>query len=145
MTHRTNLDVAWGDTDAGGLIYYPRFFHYVVQALNDYFAPAFDGAHPMETLRQDDLVLPAVDANASFQAPLRSGDPIAVESAVSALGEASLTFAFRIDRADGGPVTASGAVTFVLVDEAWEATPLPDSMRTCIDSRGDPSELPKSN
>lgn len=148
MGHRTDLTVAWGDTDAGGLIYYPRFFHYATVALNDYFAPAFDGDHPMESLRQDGLVLPAVDASASFESPLSAGDDVVVASAVTTLGESSLAFAFRVDgasgstRASGGGPVASGTVTFVLVDEDWAATPLPDSMRECVGDRGDPSAPP---
>jgi acyl-CoA thioester hydrolase len=137
MTHRTELDVAWGNTDAGGLIYFPAFFHYATVALNDYFAPAFDGDHPMQRLRREGLVLPAVDASASFASPLRAGDEIAVESTVVSLGEASLTFAFEVCRAHDDTRSASGDVTFVLVDEAFESTPLPDAMRDCVATRGD--------
>jgi len=142
MPHRTDLTVAWGDTDAGGLIYYPRFFHYAILALNDYFAPAFEGSHPMEALRTDGLVLPAVDASASFHAPLRAGAEVAVASAVTHLGEASLTLGFAVEAAGTDSTAAGGEVSFVLVDEAWESTPLPEAMRDCVGDRGDPSAAP---
>jgi len=64
MAHTTDITVDWGDTDAGGLIYYPRFFHhFVVVGLNDYFTPAVDGGHPMEAYRSDGYLLPAVEAS----------------------------------------------------------------------------------
>jgi acyl-CoA thioester hydrolase len=137
MPHRTEIPVAWADTDAGGLIYYPRYFHYFIVALNDYFAPAFDGAHPMETLRREGLVLPAVDASASFESPLRAGDTAVVETTVTEFGDASLTVAFTVDRAEDGRRAGGGSVTFVLVDEDFESTPLPASVRDCIAERGD--------
>lgn len=137
MTHRTEIPVTWDDTDAGGLIYFPRFFHFAVVALNDYFRPALDGDHPMEALRAEGLTLPAVDANASFEAPLRAGDTAVVTSTVRSLGRSSLTFGFEVERDGDGQRTADGDVTFVLVDGGFEATPLPESVRDCVRDRGD--------
>jgi len=99
VAHTSALTIDWGDTDAGGLIYFPRFFHFAVVGLNDYFAPAMDG-HLMESLRRDGHVLPAVDASGSFESPLRAGDRVEVETTVTRLGEASLTTAFDVRRAE---------------------------------------------
>lgn len=135
MAHRTEIEIAWGDTDAGGLIYFPRFFHFVVVGLNDYFAPAAGGGHPMESLRRDGHALPAIDASASFESPLRAGDRAHVETTVTA-GRTSLTDEFAVLRPDGDRV-ATGEVTFVLVDEGFEPTPLPDAFVDCVRERGD--------
>jgi len=138
MPHTTDVPVAWGDTDAGGLIYFPRFFHYVVVGVNAYFAPAVAAAgHLMESLRRDGYVLPAVEASASFTAPLRAGETARVEIAVTDCGETSLTVAFAVARADAGEPAASGSVTFVLVDGEFAPSPLPASIRECIRERGD--------
>ena len=137
MAHRTEIEVAWGDTDAGGLIYFPRFFHFVVVGLNDYFAPAVGGGHPMDELRRDGYALPAVDASASFERPLRAGDTVHLETAVTA-GETSLTDEFAVAR-PAGDRAATGEVSFVLVDGNFEPTPLPDAFRDCIRERGDAS------
>lgn len=136
MPHRTEVRVAWGDTDAGGLIYFPRFFHFVVVGLNDYFAPAAGGDHLMDRLRRDGYVLPAVDASASFASPLRAGDDAVVETTVAA-GETSLRVEFTVTRVADGERVATGEVAFVLVDEAFEPTPLPDAVHDCIRERGD--------
>jgi len=141
MTHRTEVPVTWADTDAGGLIYYPRFFHFFVVGLNDYFAPAFDGAHPMESLRTRGITLPAVDASASFSAPLRAGDVAVVETTVRSVGETSITLGFDVERAGDGRRVAEGEVTFVLVDERFEPTPVPEPVRECVRSRGDAGAL----
>lgn len=136
VAHTTRFTIDWGDTDAGGLIYFPRFFHFTVVGLNEYFTPAMDG-HLMESLRRDGYVLPAVDASGSFESPLRAGERVAVETTVTHLGEASLTAAFEVRRTDPDERAAELTVTFVLVDEAFEATALPETVRACVDSRGD--------
>lgn len=135
MSHRTQITVSWGDTDAGGLIYFPRFFHFVVVALNDYFQPAVEGDHLMDRLRRDGYVLPAVDASGTFEAPLRAGDEVEVETAVSG-GETSLEVDYAIRSGDGTPV-ADGEVTFVLVTAAFDPSPLPEEIHACIRRRGD--------
>lgn len=137
MAHRTEIPVTWSDTDAGGLIYFPRIFHFVVVGLNEYFEPAFDGGHPMEALRARGLTLPAVDASAAFRAPLRAGETAVVTTTVSALGEASLTLEFDVGRSSDGRLAAEGEVTFVLVDAGFESTPFPEPVRECVDGRGD--------
>lgn len=136
MTHATDIPVTWGDTDAGGLIYFPRFFHFVVVGLNDYFAPAVDDGHLMEHLRQEGYVLPAIDASASFESPLRAGETARLETTVTG-GQTSLTAAFTVTRVENDERAASGEVSFVLVDEAFEPTPLPDVVHDCIRERGD--------
>lgn len=131
--HWTELDVKWGDTDAGGLIYFPRFFHYFVVGLNAYFEPASE--HLMESFRTNGYRFPAVDASASFESPVRAGDTVRVGAAVSKLGEASLTVEFAVERAGDGTDVADGMVTFVRVDENFEPAPLPEWVRDCIRER----------
>lgn len=137
MPYTTEITVDWGDTDAGGLIYYPRFFHFVIVGLNDYFSLATDGEHPMETYRKAGYVLPAVEASASFHSPLRAGDTALLETTVVDNGTASLTVGFTITRASNDEHVANGEVSFVFVDEAFEATPLPEEIHECIRTRGD--------
>ncbi|ELY49443.1 acyl-CoA thioesterase [Natronorubrum sulfidifaciens] len=137
MSHTTPITVDWGDTDAGGLIYYPRFFHFVIVGLNDYFSQATDGEHPMESYRKDGYLLPAVEASASFHSPLRAGDTALLETTVIESGTSSLTVAFTIVRTSTDERVADGEVSFVFVDETFEATPLPDDIRECISERGD--------
>lgn len=140
MPHTTEIPVTWGDTDAGGLIYFPRFFHYAVVGLNAYFAPAVEGGHLMETLRAEGLVLPAVETSASFETPLRAGDTASVRTTVRAVGESSLSVEVEVRRLADGERAGTVEVTFVLVDEAFEATALPRSVRDCVTARGDGEE-----
>lgn len=137
MPHETEITVDWGDTDAGGLIYYPRFFHFVIVGLNEYFRPATDGEHPMEAYRKQGYLLPAVEASASFHSPLRAGDVATLETTVVDSGTASLTVSFTMTRDSNGERVAEGDVSFVFVDDAFETAPLPGEIHRCIRERGD--------
>lgn len=137
MPHRTPITIDWGDTDAGGLIYYPRFFHFVIVGLNDYFTLATDGEHVMETYRKAGYVLPAVEASASFHSPLRAGDEAVIETTVVESGTASLTLAFTVIQAETDERVADGEVSFVFVDGSFDAAPLPEEIHECIRERGD--------
>ncbi|MFC7156932.1 acyl-CoA thioesterase [Halomarina halobia] len=132
MPHRTDVPITWGDTDAGGLIYYPRLFHFFVVALNDYFTPVAD--HLMEQLRADGYVLPVVETSASFTTPLRAGDTARIETAIE-VGERSLTATFTVTREADGRRAAEGRAVFILVDADFEPTPLPASVRRCVEDR----------
>lgn len=135
MPHSTEIQVQWGDTDAGGLIYYPRFFHFVIVGLNDYFAPATDGTHPMEYYRKRGYLLPAVEASASFHSPLRAGDRATVETKVLEHGDTSLTVEFTVTRDD--EPAADGEVSFVFVDSEFRPASLPEEVHRCIRTRED--------
>ncbi|MFW5919116.1 MAG: acyl-CoA thioesterase [archaeon] len=135
MSHETTIEVQWGDTDAGGLIYYPRFFHFVIVGLNEYFSPATAGEHPMEYYRRRGYLLPAIDAAATFYSPLRAGDEVVIATTVADHGTTSITVSFSVIHDD--ELAADGEVSFVFVDDEFDPTPLPDEMRDCIEARGD--------
>lgn len=132
MPHQTEIPITWGDTDAGELIYFPRFFHLAVVGLNTYFEPFVD--HLMEYLRGEGRKLPAVDASTSFEAPLRAGDHARLETQVEA-GESSLTAEYTVERRRDAVHVADMTVTFVLVDNEFESVALPDSVREYVRER----------
>ncbi len=116
----------------------------MIVGLNDYLAPATDGVHPMEHYRQCGYALPAVEASATFHAPLRAGDRIAIETTVTECGDASLVVSFSVSKrrdtepdSDDGERAADGTVTFVLVDDDFEPTSLPEAVHNCVAERGD--------
>jgi acyl-CoA thioester hydrolase len=119
------------------LIYYPRFFHFAVVGLNEYFGTGRESEHLMDSLRRDGYVLPAVEASGSFDAPLYAGDTARVRTTVEHFGETSLTVSFRVTRSEDGEHVASVEVSFVLVDDTFEPAALPESMRERIEARGD--------
>jgi acyl-CoA thioesterase FadM len=112
------------------------FFHFVVVGINDYFAPAVENGHLMEHLRKEGYILPAVQASAAFELPLRAGDDAVITTSAKA-GDTSITVKFTINRASDENQAATGEVTFVLVDDRFEPVSLPNTVHECIRVRGD--------
>ncbi|MFI6705498.1 acyl-CoA thioesterase [Nonomuraea sp. NPDC050478] len=69
--------------------------------------------------------------SASFERPLADGDEYIVELEVEKLGNTSITYAWRVLKAE--LVDSDGAHTVIHVDGSGEPTPLPDALRAVLD------------
>lgn len=114
MAHTFRRFVDFADVDAAGVVYYPRFFHYCHQALEDFLGPRAYAAF----LFEQRLGFPAVKATCEFVAPLRYGDEIEVRLLDVACGRTSLTQRLELYRLGSlGPVLSARAeIVSVLVD-----------------------------
>lgn len=114
----TELPVRFADVDHAGIVYYPRFFHYFHVAFEEMWR-ARVGAHAYRDLLDRERVgFPAVRAECDFKAPLRFGDTAEVALAITKLGGKSITFRYRVHRADPRQLVAEGTVTCAVVDLA---------------------------
>lgn len=107
--YRHSIEVAFGDTDASGWMYFPNIFRYFDVAEHAYLRSlgllVFDRAQGG---------WPRVKVNCDFKKPLLTGDLVEVQLAISKIGTASLTWDFEVIKA--GETAAFGTVTTVRVD-----------------------------
>ena len=127
------LPVRFADVDHAGIVYYPRFFHYFHVAFEELWRARI-GAHAYRDLIDRDRVgFPAVRAECEFSSPLRFGDTAEIEITVPRLGTKSITFRYRIRRADDGQPCADGTVICAVVDLArFVAVPVPERVRDLL-------------
>lgn len=130
------LPVRFADVDHAGIVYYPRFFHYFHLAFEELFRARMGARAYVDLLDRDRVGFPAVHAEADYRAPLRFGDTARIELTVAKLGNTSVTFAYRVLRAQepataDRPATpavlcATGKVVAAVVDlAAFRATSAP--------------------
>jgi acyl-CoA thioester hydrolase len=119
LSHVEKLRVRWVDTDASGIIHYTAAFRYFEVAEWELFRKA---GIPFHSHRQE-FGLPRVSVNATFHAPLRVDDEIAVHIRPERFGNTSITFALEIFRAEIRCI--SGAVTVVFIDQQGTPIPIP--------------------
>ena len=74
-----------------------------------------------------------VRTDLSYKAQVRLGDRLSVTTRLLKLGRTSFTFAQEIAYPDGRPA-ASGEVTMVAVGPDGASTPIPDGLRSLLDS-----------
>ena len=134
MPFSTRITVRFGDTDPAGLVYYPRLFHYLHIAMEEFFA-ARCGVSYQHLVAVERLGFPTVNARAEFFAPLVYGDEAEVELSVSRVGRTSVTFEYTIRRAGDATLSVCARATLVQVamnlDER-RAVPIPEEYRAAF-------------
>jgi 4-hydroxybenzoyl-CoA thioesterase len=92
-------EVRFQDVDAAGLLFFPEFLSYAHEAMERFFEP-LDGGY-VRLITERKVGLPAVRIQSVFHAPVRYGDRLSIETRVAALGNRSMTLAYRFRRQDG--------------------------------------------
>jgi 4-hydroxybenzoyl-CoA thioesterase len=95
LINRFPLPIEWGDCDAAGIVFYPRYFAWFDAATFRLFART---GLSMRALWQKygAVGTPLVDARARFLIPSRWGEDLVCESAVSEWGESSFSVQHRL-------------------------------------------------
>jgi YbgC/YbaW family acyl-CoA thioester hydrolase len=117
---RYAMPVRFADVDHAGIVYYPRLFHFFHVAFEELWRARLGARAYAELIDRDRVGFPAVRAECEYIAPLRFGDTAEVEVSVARLGSKSLTFRYRVYRADSEPRAkcAEGTVVCAVVDLA---------------------------
>ena len=93
--------IAWGDCDAAGIVYYPRFFHFMDIAFQTLLRNAGLNHHVL--FERFGARVPIVDANAKFLSPATFEDRLVVNAEIAHWGKKSFRVNYQGSRA-GVPV-----------------------------------------
>jgi 4-hydroxybenzoyl-CoA thioesterase len=125
--------VRFADVDHAGIVYYPRFFHYFHLAFEELWRARMGPRAYVELIDRDRVGFPAVKAECEFVAPLRFGDTAAIALSVARLGTKSITFRYRVRRAEDATPVANGTVVCAVVDLArFVAIQAPERVREML-------------
>jgi 4-hydroxybenzoyl-CoA thioesterase len=95
LINRYVLRVEWGDCDAAGIVFYPRYFAWFDAATFHLFART--GLTMRQLWEKHGAVgTPLVDASAKFSIPSRWGDDLVCESGIGEWGRSSFTVQHRL-------------------------------------------------
>jgi len=137
--------VRFSDIDHAGIVYYPRFFHLFHLAFEELWRARIGPRAYSELIDREHVGFPCVRAECDFKAPLRFGDTAEIEVSVTRLGARSITFRYRVYRAEDGAATrhavddqpralcAEGTVVCAVVDLArFVAIKVPERVVTML-------------
>lgn len=100
LIHRREIEIQWGDCDAFGIVFFPRYFEYFDGCTNALFERAL-GIKKPELLRQYKIAgIPLVHASCNFIVPSTFGDVVQVESCVTEWGNSSFAVRHKLFRGD---------------------------------------------
>lgn len=71
-----DFTVAWGDTDAAGIVFYPNYFRWLDAAAHRYLTQL--GFATDRLFGEEKIGFPLLETTLRFVSPLRFGDPVTV-------------------------------------------------------------------
>jgi len=123
--HRYAAEVAFGDTDASGLIHFPSVFRYVEAAEH-----AFLRSQDIHVFDRENGGWPRVHVECDYRRPMFFGDKIEVQLGISEIGGSSLTWIFEVWKAE--ECCASGSIVVVRVDAVGKPMKIDEGTRAAL-------------
>ncbi|WP_157016369.1 acyl-CoA thioesterase [Mesorhizobium xinjiangense] len=106
LVNRREVEIEWGDCDAAGIVFYPRYFA-IFDASTAYLFEKALGMKKIAWAKKYGIVgIPMVDTGAKFIVPSRYGDVIAIESRVTGFGRSSFDVEHRVFKDDALAIEA---------------------------------------
>lgn len=96
LTNSREVEIEWGDCDAAGIVFYPRYFA-MFDASTAYLLEKAIGMKKIAWTRHFGIVgIPMVDTGAKFVIPSRYGDVIRIETQATDIRRSSFDVAHRV-------------------------------------------------
>ena len=103
--HRFTIRVRYGDTDQMGFAYYAHYLRWFEIGRAEMLRALGTSYRRVE---EQGTSLPVVEAHWRYLKPARYDDELTLETGVARLGRASVRFAYRVLRGEGGELLATG-------------------------------------
>ncbi len=93
--HRTTCRVLYGDTDAGGVVYYANYLRFFEIGRTEFMRDWVCSYRDIEGMG---LILPVAECYTRYKAPAFYDDLLIIETSLSELTELSCRFSYKISR-----------------------------------------------
>lgn len=125
-TFRVRTPIRFGDCDAAGIVFYPRYFERVNSVVEDWFAHL---GRPFRKLHlEDGLSVPTASFQVDFHAPSRMEDQLDFALNLERLGTSSATLRIAVTCRGEPRLTVRQVIVFADTRNL-KSTPWPDDLR----------------
>lgn len=100
LINRRQVEIQWGDCDAAGTVFFPRYLEYGDACTNALFAKA-GLFKPMMLKTYNIIGLPLVDLQVRFFTPSDYGDEVVYETCIPEWGKSSFRVQHKVFKPDG--------------------------------------------
>jgi 4-hydroxybenzoyl-CoA thioesterase len=104
VEHTSTVTVRWGDVDAAGIVFYPRFYEWYDFGCEELFA-ALGLPWPELFPRHGIVGVPIVESGSRFSSPARYGDTLHIRAVVAWVKNRTFRMEYEIS-IDGRPCAA---------------------------------------
>ena len=119
------IDVYYEDTDCGGVVYYANYLKYFERARTQMLI--HHGVNPAEWMKKG-VVFTVVKAEVEYKAPAVYGDNLSVETKITRLKGARVSFSYRVMRNADGQALVTGVTDMACVNEKMRPMPIPEEI-----------------
>jgi len=124
---KVEYPIRFSHCDPAGIVYFPRFFDLVHQAMEDWFTHALHERFSALVMEKG-LGTPTVSTQCDFLSPARFGDTLAIELSILRLGNASVEILFQAS-VQGRPCFKCRHTICLFDRTTVKAVPIPDDLR----------------
>lgn len=133
LINRKHIQIEWGDCDAAGTVFFPRYLEYGDACTNALFKLA--GLFKPVMIKTYNIIgIPLVDLRARFVVPSDFGDEVVYETSIIEWGRSSFLVQHKVFRPDGvlGLEILERRVWVVRVSEdpvKFRSEPIPEEVK----------------
>jgi acyl-CoA thioester hydrolase len=129
------IRIYYEDTDCGGVVYYANYLKYFERARTRYLE---DRGLSVAELMKAGWLFVVVHAEVNYRTPARYGETLVIETLVSDMSPAAITFAHIVRERQSGRVVVEGAARLAVTDGNGKVKRL--DKRTVAALQSDPPE-----
>lgn len=125
------IRIYYEDTDCGGIVYYANYLKYFERARTEYLEAR---GYSVAALMAEGIVFVVVHAEVDYCSPARYGETLMVETVVSDLSRASLTFSHVVRERASGRVIVEGSARLAVTDGSGKVKRLDKAIVVALQS-----------
>ncbi len=122
MINVTTYRVIYGDTDQMGVVYYANYLRWFESGRSAFLRQI---GLPYSLIEQQGIHFPVSEVSCRYANPARYDDVVRIETQLTELGRASLSFVYRISRESNNDELATGSTKHACLDHAGKVTRIP--------------------
>jgi len=131
VTNITSYRVIYGDTDQMGVVYYANYLRWFERGRSEFLRQL---GLPYSTIEQAGFHFPVAEVACRYANSARYDDVIQIETELSELRRASLSFTYRVSRASDRCLLATGSTKHACVDHSGRVARIPKILTAAIDA-----------
>ena len=125
----TSYRVIYGDTDRMGVVYYANYLRWFERGRSELLRQI---GLPYAAIEQQGFNFPVVEVTCRYAQSARYDELVQIETELTELGRAGLSFAYRILRESDGCLLATGGTRHASIDHSGRITRIPKSLLEAI-------------
>ncbi len=126
LVHRTQVRVAYADSDAMGMVYYAHYLRWLEVGRTELMRSLGIAYKEME---DGGTFLPVSEVFCKYHVPARYDDILIIETTVDFLRRASIQFSYRILRQSDETLLITGSTLHAFVDREGKIVKVPSALR----------------